>query len=119
VLAGVGIPGEPEEWQKVMLEGMGADGKGCSVSLAKSDPVFDWRLVAAVRVLCAESEREFEGMDMQRLGALDAPLSDKLEVPQPPHHRKPHAVPKCYTGKGSTELAHCRSSSARLSLACW
>jgi hypothetical protein len=91
VLAGVAMPDAPEEWQNVMLKGVGADGNGCSVSLTRSDPMFDWRLVAAIRVLCAESERDFEGMNMEQLGDLDAPLSDKLEVPQQPHRPGSHA----------------------------
>jgi len=80
VLAGVGIPDKPQQWQREMLERLGAHGNGCSVNLAKREPMFDWRLVAAVRVLCAENEAEFEGVDLQRLGDLNAPLPDKLEV---------------------------------------
>ena len=82
MLGGVGIPGEPQQWQQTMLEGMGVPAEGRSVNLAKSDPMFDWRLVAAVRVLCAESEGELESVDMQRLGDLNAPLEHKLEVRQ-------------------------------------
>ena len=80
VLAGVAIPGEPAEWQKLMLKAVGIDGPNCNVKLAYSNPMFDWRLVAAARILCASDFKELQGMDLQQMGQLDVPLPSNVEV---------------------------------------
>lgn len=63
-----------------MLEAIGVGSTRCDVKLAYSSPMFDWRLVAAVRILCASSEKELQDRDLQQLGNLDMPLSSVSEV---------------------------------------
>lgn len=80
VLAGAALPGELADWEKKWLENLGISSTGCNLKLARSDPMFDWRLVAAARVLCASSEQDLQGLDIQQLGHLDTSLQPETEV---------------------------------------
>lgn len=80
MLAQVALPGDPAPWEKQWLEKLGIGSSGCNMRLARSDPMFDWRLVAAARVLCASNEKDLEGFDKQQLGSLDTQLRPDVEV---------------------------------------
>ena len=80
VLAGAALPGETPGWQVDMLKAIGVGTQSCNLQLTRSDPMFDWRLVAAVRILCASSDRDLLGLDTRQLGSLEASLSPDVEV---------------------------------------
>lgn len=79
-MAGAALPGEPTEWQKKMLEAIGVGTAGVNAKLSRSDPMFDWRLVTAVRILCASGEKELGDLDSHQLGSLDASAPREVEV---------------------------------------
>ena len=79
-MAGAALPGEPSEWQKSMLEAIGVGGAGVNAKLARSDPMFDWRLVTAIRILCASGEQELGDLDSHQLGSMDASAPREVEV---------------------------------------
>lgn len=80
VLAGAALPQEPPEWQKKMLDAIGITKEGRNIKLARSDPMFDWRLVAAARILSASREQEVQSIDAKQLGDLGAAVPADLEV---------------------------------------
>ena len=79
-LAGVGTPQEPMAWQAQVLSKVDALDSGTAVPLTRAGSMFDWRLVAAVRALCASEPQQLEGRDPLQLGDLNWQLADSVEV---------------------------------------
>ena len=63
-----------------MLEAVGVGAVAQNAKLSHSDPMFDWRLVTAVRILCASREQELGDLDSYQLGSLDASAPREVEV---------------------------------------
>lgn len=74
------MPGEMSEWQRKMLEAVGVGAAGLPAKLTRCDPMFDWRLVTAVRILCASGEQELGDLDSHQLGSMDASAPREVEV---------------------------------------
>ena len=89
---------EPAAWQQSLLENLGAGGAGLNAPLKRSGSMFDWRLVAAVRILCAEKERELRFKKFQQLGDLDKPQAAGIDVRLCTHifHNGPAMALLCY-----------------------
>lgn len=55
-------------------------GQGASAQLKVSGDVFDWHLVAAVRILCADKEQDLKFKTFEQLGAFNKSQSQDIEV---------------------------------------
>ena len=71
---------EPLPWQQALLDNLGAGGAGLNAPLRRSGTMFDWQLVAAVRILSAEQEKELKFKNFKQLGDLNNRQDITIEV---------------------------------------
>lgn len=80
MLGGISIPGEPRLWQQKLLSSLGMGEGAINGPLRRSGDMFDWRTVAAVRLLCAEKEKDLTFKTLQHLGDLSKCQAPEIEV---------------------------------------